>query len=92
MGSNLSKEVLNERDLGVIPKSMKYLFNSMKNCEEYEFVTTISLIEIYNEEIIDLLNYKNSSKNFTLREDKSGQVFISGLTESVINDSDDALQ
>jgi centromeric protein E len=92
MGSNLSKDVNRERDLGMIPRSLNYIFSIIKKCEDYEFTAKMSLIEIYNEEIIDLLNYKAKSKSFTLREDKSGEVFITGLTESDINDSEEAFK
>ena len=91
MGTNLTKETISDIELGVIPRSIKYLFDSFKESKEYLFITTISLIELYNEEIIDLLNFKNS-KQFTLREDKFGQVFISGLTEYSISDSTEALK
>lgn len=92
MGSNLNKDIISDSELGVIPNAMKYLFERFKNSAEYEYITSISLLEIYNEEIIDLLNIKNPSKPFTLREDKSGQVIISGLTEISPTNSEEALK
>lgn len=92
MGSNLSKDSNRDKDIGMIPRSLNYIFNVIKKCDDYEFTAKMSLIEIYNEEIIDLLNYKAKSKSFTLREDKSGEVFITGLTENDINNSEDAIK
>ena len=92
MGSNLNKDIISDSELGVIPNAMKYLFERFKNSAEYEYITSISLLEIYNEEIIDLLNIKNPSKPFTRREDKSGHVIISGLTEISPTNSEEALK
>ena len=48
MGTNLTKETISDIELGVIPRSIKYLFDSFKESKEYLFITTISLIELYN--------------------------------------------
>lgn len=91
MGSNLNKDNLSENEMGIVPRSLKYLFKCFNGCEDYDFHPTMSMIELYNEEIIDLFNYKNPSKNFNLREDKNGQFFITGLTESSISNAEEAL-
>ena len=41
---------------GIIPRSIDWIFNSIKSYNDQDFLVRVSFVEIYNEEVIDLLN------------------------------------
>jgi kinesin family protein 3/17 len=41
---------------GIIPRSIDWIFNSIKSYSDQNFLVRVSFVEIYNEEVIDLLN------------------------------------
>ena len=81
---------------GLIPNILNYLFNNKENVEKiiknslneqnsklkYNF--SCSCIEIYNEQIIDLLSEENFENKLTIREDAKKGMFIENLTEKNI--------
>ena len=97
----------NDNNLGIIPLSIKYLFdyklhkfnyndsfdinNKQFNNLEIEQIK-VSYLEIYNESINDLLD--TSKKNLELREnktDKTSIVYVENLTEIQVNSPDIAM-
>jgi hypothetical protein len=49
--------VADKQDLkGIIPRSIEWIFNSIKSYNDQNFLVRVSFVEIYNEEVIDLLN------------------------------------
>ena len=91
MGTNFSKLEIDD-DKGIIQLSLKYIFDKItasKNDSVY--IVKASFVELYNEDIIDLLNLKTLSKNIIIRESNS-TVFLNGITETTICDSEDALK
>ncbi|CAG8490449.1 4939_t:CDS:2 [Funneliformis mosseae] len=74
---------------GIIPRAMQTLFTSM-NAPHYKsrkFSLKVSFIEIYNEDLIDLLgeSYGDSRPQVTIREDTKGNILWSGLQEMRVN-------
>jgi hypothetical protein len=53
-------------------------------------MVTVSFLEVYNEEIKDLLN--PSDKKMNIREDKARGIFVEGLAELVVKDSKELLR
>ena len=51
-----------EKNMGVIPRAMKYLFYLIRQKTNVQFKLCVSYIEIYNEKLIDLLNYAESNE------------------------------
>ena len=59
---------MNERLKGVVPRIVSSIFEHIENAgEEIEFMVNVSLIEIYMEEVKDLLN-PNAKKKAQIRE------------------------
>lgn len=57
MGTNFTQESINIKDLGIVPRSITFLFDKIKDLSnDYEITTKISYLELYNEEIRDLIN------------------------------------
>nr|XP_027115822.1 kinesin-like protein KIN-12E isoform X3 [Coffea arabica] len=86
---------LNE-DCGITPRIFEYLFtriseeeNNRRN-EGLKYSCKCSFLEIYNEQITDLL--EPSSTNLQLREDLKKGVYVENLTEYSVRTVDDVLR
>ncbi|URE19822.1 KISc [Musa troglodytarum] len=77
-------------DAGVIPRAVRQIFHTLEaQCAEYSMKVTF--LELYNEEITDLLavdeskfSDDKSKKPIALMEDGKGGVFVRGLEEEVV--------
>ena len=80
-------------DEGVIPRALRSTFDLMKENKENNDVATmqISFLEIYNDEVKDLLHPDIPSKDIMIREDKEGRIFFTGAREVTVSDVDSAL-
>jgi len=68
---------------GVIPRMVWSIFDGIYNADEHiEFLVKVSIVEIYNERIRDLLDPKKD--NLKVHEDKARGVFIGEVTESYV--------
>lgn len=68
---------------GVIPRMVWSIFDGIYNADEHiEFLVKVSIVEIYNERIRDLLDPKKDS--LKVHEDKARGVFIGEVTESYV--------
>ena len=59
--------LLTESSEGIIPESLKYIFNEITNSKDSEWTLLMSFYQIYLEHIQDLFNPKNT--NLFIRED-----------------------
>ncbi|XP_059164897.1 kinesin-like protein KIF15 isoform X2 [Physella acuta] len=80
---------------GVIPRSFEYLFSLIAHQQELhgskkQFLCRCSFLEIYQEQIFDLLD--PASQGLHLRENMNKGVFVDGLIEQVICNPSDAYQ
>jgi hypothetical protein len=67
---------------GIIPLSVEEIFSEIENTPEREFLLRCSYLELYNENIIDLLSPK--SKQIRIFEDKERGVAMKGVKESIV--------
>ena len=75
-------DVNSEENMGIVSRSCAQVFSYMKETKEKDGINTelkVSMIEIYNEQINDLLN--KAGKNLQLREDIDQGVYIPTLRE-----------
>ncbi|KAL7178397.1 hypothetical protein ACSBR2_031527 [Camellia fascicularis] len=85
---------LNE-DCGITPRVFEYLFTRIREEEEnkrderLKYSCKCSFLEIYNEQITDLL--EPSSTNLQLREDLKKGVYVENLTEHSVKTVNDVL-
>lgn len=62
-GKTFTMEGIDSPELkGIIPRSIEWIFNSIKSNSDQNFLVRVSFIEIYNEEAIDLLNKNIKNK------------------------------
>ncbi|GAN02025.1 hypothetical protein MAM1_0015d01464 [Mucor ambiguus] len=59
----------------------------------YRYSVKVSFVEIYNEELIDLLNSAHPSEKppVTIREDTKGHIYWTGVKEVTVDSTDDVL-
>ena len=75
---SINEKILsNEQYSGILPKSVKYIWSTINNKRE-KFYIKASFLEIYNEQINDLLNPNNY--NLQIRWKEKEGFFVEGLT------------
>ncbi len=74
---------------GVIPRAVRDIFNRIDELRShYDFIVRVSFIELYKENLYDLLSTKSKKKEdcaVDLREDPVKGVIITNLTEVVVD-------
>ncbi|GER34434.1 kinesin-related protein-like [Striga asiatica] len=83
-------------DAGVIPRAVKQIFDILEG-QTSEYNMKVSFLELYNEDITDLLapeefsrsNEDKSKKPLALMEDGKGGVVIRGLEEEIVSSADE---
>ncbi|KAJ0687179.1 putative plus-end-directed kinesin ATPase [Helianthus annuus] len=76
-------------DVGVIPRAVEQLFNTLE-AQNADYSMKVTYIELYNEEITDLLAPdEKSKKHISLMEDGKGAVFMRGLEEELVSSADE---
>lgn len=91
---------IKEEELGIIPRVIRLIFDEVdKRKHKAEFIIKCSFLEIYNEELNDLLEPGTVSaqgqqnvldrfmqkKEITIREEKNGNISVFGLKEEKVN-------
>ncbi|KAG1654864.1 Chromosome-associated kinesin KIF4A [Nymphon striatum] len=84
--------ISNEKEMGVIPRAMQDLFKGIREREDkYAFIIKASFLEIYKEELHDLLRstVERNKDAVAIRENFNGN--LKGLIEEVVSSPDDVL-
>ncbi|ORX38792.1 P-loop containing nucleoside triphosphate hydrolase protein [Piromyces finnis] len=94
MGSETSS--LNSKEsVGIIPRVIQGVYNGIENkkteLNEMEYVVKIMFIEIYQEQLRDLLHPDTPSKDINIWENNN-TITISGIQEEVVNNLDEILK
>ena len=75
---------------GVAIKACEYLFKKLnKDYFDDDYEIKVSYIEIYNENVIDLLNNENENLSLMIIEDPNKGVYVPNLKEFKINNAND---
>jgi len=84
----LGPDIDNEEQKGIIPRMVGGIFMKIESApEEIEFTVKVSMIEIYNEKIRDLLDPKKN--NLKVHENKDQGVYVADMTESYVGSEDE---
>ncbi|NWI98112.1 KIF4 protein, partial [Pitta sordida] len=82
MGGTYTATQEHEPSVGVIPRVIRLLFEEKEQRQDWEFVLKVSYLEIYNEDILDLLcPSRDRASPISIREDPKEGIKIVGLTE-----------
>lgn len=84
----LGPDIDDEVNRGIIPRMVEGIFNKIETApEDIEFTVKVSMIEIYNEKIRDLLDPKKN--NLKIHEHKDKGVYVKDMTESYVGSEDE---
>uniref|UniRef100_A0A8D3E6H2 Kinesin motor domain-containing protein n=1 Tax=Scophthalmus maximus TaxID=52904 RepID=A0A8D3E6H2_SCOMX len=81
MGGTYTSAQENDPSVGVIPRVIRRIFEERDKMAECDFCLTVSYLEIYNEDILDLLSASKDKPGISIREDPKDGIKIVGLTE-----------
>lgn len=75
--------------MGIVPRALNHLFDELRMME-VEYAMRVSYLELYNEELCDLLSTDDTSK-IRIFDDasKKGSVIVHGLEEIPVRNKDD---
>eukprot|EP00890_Picochlorum_soloecismus_P005045 jgi/Picsp_1/5541/NSC_02900-R1_protein len=71
----------NEEEPGIIPQAIQEIFNLINNATDREFLLRMSYMEIYNEDIKDLL--APGEQKLQVHESRESGVYVAGLREEI---------
>ncbi|XP_025994445.1 kinesin-like protein Klp61F [Solenopsis invicta] len=76
---------------GIIPRALSHLFDELRLLEAQEYTIRVSFLELYNEELFDLLSPSDDASKIRLYEDASrkGSVIIHGLEEVTVHNKNE---
>ena len=93
MGSASSKRLSGET-VGIIPRAIQAMFDIISDREDTDssctFQLRVQFLEIYGEEIRDLLDPSSTSK-VSIRETVAGNVYVSGAREELVTSTEECM-
>lgn len=76
---------------GIIPRATRHIFDFIDECEdETEFMIKCSMLEIYRENLYDLLNERSS--DLRIKDHPRKGIFVDGLEEVMVGDEDELME
>lgn len=82
-GKTFTMEGRGGDEKGIIPNAFDHIFRAIDTSEDKEFLVRASFLEIYNEEVRDLLS-KNPQNRLELKENVDSGVYVKNLTSFVV--------
>ncbi|XP_061199889.1 kinesin-like protein KIF27 [Neopsephotus bourkii] len=80
-----------EAEEGIIPRAIQELFQHISENRNIDFHVKVSYIEVYKEELRDLLDLETSVKELHIREDEKGNTVIVGAKEFQVQCADEVM-
>ena len=100
MGTGFEMNTSLEQE-GMIPRALRQIFDGIKSRQEKadeeknmrpEFIVSVQFMEIYNEEILDLMATSGVQKKIRIHEDQFGNIVADGLEESKTNSYEETMK
>ncbi|XP_065601717.1 kinesin-like protein KIF27 [Cyrtonyx montezumae] len=82
---------ISEEEKGIIPRAIQELFQHISENHNVDFHVKVSYIEVYKEELYDLLELETSVKDLHIREDEKGNTVIVGAKEFQVECADEVM-
>ncbi|XP_017364015.1 kinesin-like protein KIF27 [Cebus imitator] len=80
-----------ESQKGIIPRAIQEIFQSISEHPSIDFNVKVSYIEVYKEDLRDLLELETSMKDLHIREDEKGNTVIVGAKECHVESADEVM-
>ncbi|XP_006902015.1 PREDICTED: kinesin-like protein KIF27-like isoform X2 [Elephantulus edwardii] len=78
-----------EGQKGIIPRAIEEIFENISESPNIDFNIKVSYIEVYKEELRDLLELETSMKDLHIREDEKGNTVIVGAKECEVDSAEE---
>jgi hypothetical protein len=95
MGTSINTNSSQE-DNGIVPRFTENLFKVIGEDQDKKYQVKVSFLELYNEDIIDLLNLvapaTTTASAVNIREDVFGNISWSGVHDQLVQNSVDLLK
>lgn len=76
---------------GIIPRAVSWLFQMFNSRSDMSYTVRLSYMEIYNEQMFDLLDNIGRSDHLQIVDDHKGGVHVKGLTHVEVSSEEDVL-
>ncbi|KAL0216221.1 hypothetical protein P9112_008405 [Eukaryota sp. TZLM1-RC] len=76
---------------GIIPNCFEHIFSTISASNNTRFLVRASMLEIYNEDIHDLLNDGPKPGRLEIRENPETGPYVEGLVEETVTSADDLM-
>lgn len=84
----LGPDIDDEVNKGIIPRMVEGIFGKIETAaEDIEFTVKVSMIEIYNEKVKDLLDPKKNDLKIHVSKEKG--IYVKDMTESYVGSEDE---
>ncbi|UJR25871.1 hypothetical protein I4U23_007221 [Adineta vaga] len=80
---------IGEKDYGIVPRAVKTIFDTIKNRKDCQITISASYLELYKDDIIDLLDV--NGKDLDVRDDAAGNTVVIGASEHRCQSIDDVV-
>nr|KAF6314722.1 kinesin family member 27 [Myotis myotis] len=80
-----------EGQKGIIPRAIQEIFQNISENPSTDFKIKVSYIEVYKEDLRDLLELETSVKDLHIREDEKGNTVIVGAKECQVESADEVM-
>ncbi|XP_032248820.1 kinesin-like protein KIF27 isoform X2 [Phoca vitulina] len=80
-----------EGQKGIIPRAIQEIFQNISENPSIDFSIRVSYIEVYKEDLRDLLELETSIKDLHIREDEKGNTVIVGAKECQVESTDEVM-
>ncbi|KAM5258100.1 kinesin-like protein KIF27 isoform 2-T3 [Hipposideros larvatus] len=80
-----------EGQKGIIPRAIQEIFQNISENPSTDFKIKVSYIEVYKEDLRDLLELEPSMKDLHIREDEKGNTVIVGAKECQVESADEVM-
>ncbi|KAI0697020.1 P-loop containing nucleoside triphosphate hydrolase protein [Cytidiella melzeri] len=74
---------------GIIPRAVEALFHKQSGLQRYHAQLAVSYMEIYKDEVYDLLVDRDNAPKLPVRENEAGKVFVANLTALPVDSFED---
>ncbi|XP_053989856.1 chromosome-associated kinesin KIF4A-like [Hylaeus volcanicus] len=88
MGTNYDET----EDCGVIPRAVNDIFHIISSKEDWSFRVTVSFMELYQEQLYDLLTEKQRSQSVVDIRDDGKNIKVAGVVEKEVENARETLE
>lgn len=84
---------IESKDRGIVPRAFEHIFDyMMANSESHKFSVSVTYVELYNEQIRDLLAKNTTEKQpLSIHEDPNKGFYIKGVTSQIVTSFDEVV-